>query len=171
MLDGGDLIKAARSCAKSDSIVFVGIGGSGIAARDAALRFSQLDVRAEAYSDPYEIVSRSLRMTKADVMIGISHSGRSAVTVDGVASAAGNGALTIGLSNCMNSPLHDVSDILLCTSFPESRAAVAGLSSGIARMCVIDSLYLLAARHRNVALDKAAQIEEHAQERLRLPAR
>jgi DNA-binding MurR/RpiR family transcriptional regulator len=82
-----------------------------------------------------------------DVVIGVSHSGRSSITVEGLTIARDRGALTIGISNYLRSPLRDASRYFFCTSFPETRVKVAALSSRTAQLCVLDALYLLCARH------------------------
>jgi len=171
ILHRGDLVRAARMLSKSRRAVFLGIGSSGNIARDAALRFSQLDIQAEAYADSYQILVQALRVKKNDVVFCISHSGRSATTVKALELASNSGATTIGMSNYLKSPLHEWSDVFLCTSFPESRVKVAALSSRIAQMCLIDALYLLVARYKKISLRKAERLNTYAEKTLRLPAK
>jgi DNA-binding MurR/RpiR family transcriptional regulator len=85
--------------------------------------------------------------------VGISHSGRTKITVNALQIAQKNGALTVGISNYMKSPLSGCSDHFLCTSFYESRVKVAALSSRLAQLCVIDALYLLLAFYRKEMWD------------------
>lgn len=166
-----DLLRVARTLAMSRRIAFLGIGSSGNIARDAALRMSQLDIQAEAYSDSYEILVQAKRLKKNDVAFGISHTGRSAVTVQAMEQASSSGATTIGMSNSLKSPLHATSDLFLCTSFPKSRLESASLSSLIAQMCLIDVLYLLVARYKNLSLKKMDQLNECIEKSLRLPTK
>jgi DNA-binding MurR/RpiR family transcriptional regulator len=148
ILSVADLTQAARAICGCKRLVFFGIGGSGYAGHDAALRFSYLDFQAEAYEDASKILLQALRVTPRDVVIGISHSGRSAITVEGLRLAREKGALTIGISNYPRSPLRDASALFFCTSFPENRVKVAAISSKVAQLCVLDALYLLVARHK-----------------------
>jgi RpiR family transcriptional regulator, carbohydrate utilization regulator len=171
IVDTEDLIRAARTIAVSGRIVFLGVGSSGNIARDAALRFAHLDVQAEAYSDSYEILVQAARIKKKEIAFGISHTGRSTTTVEALELARGNGATTIGMANCMKSPLHARSDIFLCTSFPESRGEAAALSSLIAQLCLVDVLYLLVARYRKVSIRKVESLNARIEESLRLPAK
>jgi RpiR family transcriptional regulator, carbohydrate utilization regulator len=171
IVDREELIRAARTIAVSQRIVFLGVGSSGNIARDAALRFAHLDVQAEAYSDSYEILVQAARIKKGDVAFGISHTGRSTTTVEALELAASNGATTIGMANCMKSPLHEKSGIFLCTSFPESRVEAAALSSLIAQHCLIDVLYLLVARYKKVSLRKVERLNARVERSLRLPPR
>ena len=102
-------------------------------------------------------------------MVGISHSGRSAATVEALALARKNGALTIGIANFIRSPLHKVSRIFFNTAFPESSVKAAALSSAMAQMCVIDALYLLVARRGRVT-PKVERVNAMIEQHLRMPA-
>jgi DNA-binding MurR/RpiR family transcriptional regulator len=153
MCETGVLVKAAKTLAAARRIIFIGIGGSGNVARDAALRFSHLDIQAEAYTDFYQILIQALRAKPGEVVFGISHSGRSHVTIEGINLARSNGAVTMGISNYPGSPLGTSCEMFFCTSFPENRVKVAALSSRIAQLCLIDALYLLTARYKKKLWD------------------
>jgi DNA-binding MurR/RpiR family transcriptional regulator len=148
MLAFAELSTAAKAICGCRRLVLFGIGGSGYVAHDAALRFSYLDLQAEAYVDASQIILQTLRLGKGDVALGISHSGRSAITVEGLRLAREKGALAIGISNYLRSPLRDASEIFFGTSFPENRVKVAAISSRVAQLCILDALYLLVARHK-----------------------
>jgi len=148
IIDMDDLIEVAKKLSEAKRIVFFGIGGSGNVARDAALRFSIIDVQSEVYTDPLCIIIASKRLRRGDAAVGISHTGRSAITVNALQIARKNGALTVGVSNYSRSPLSECSDRFLCTSFFESKVKVAALSSRLAQLCVFDALYLLVAFNR-----------------------
>jgi DNA-binding MurR/RpiR family transcriptional regulator len=148
MLSFAELSSAAKAVCGCRRLVLFGIGGSGYVAHDAALRFSYLDLQAEAYVDASQIILQALRLGKGDVALGISHSGRSAITVEGTRLAREKGALAIGISNYPRSPLRSASEIFFCTSFPENRVKVAAISSRVAQLCILDALYLLVARHK-----------------------
>ncbi len=171
ILNRNNLVKTAKAMAGANRIVFYGIGSSGFLAQDAALRFGQLGIQAEAYFDSYQMLNRALRMKKGDVAFGISHSGRSAITVKVLEIAANHGAMTVGISNYLKSPLSGFCHIFLCTSFPESRVKVAALSSRVAQMCLMDAVYLLVARHMKATLDRTEELNSFAEKILRLPAK
>jgi len=164
ILDRSRLIKAAKMIAEASRIVFFGVGSSGQIARDAALRFALLDIQAESYGDPHQMIVQALRMKKKETAIAFSHSGRSRITVEALHLARKSGAKALGISNYMKSALHNESDIFLCTSFAESRVKVAALSSRIAQMCLVDSLYLLVARYKKIL--KKAELFNDSVERL-----
>ena len=148
MLSFPGLSQAAAALCRCRRAVFFGIGGSGYVAHDAALRFSYLDLQAEAYVDASQIILQALRLDEGDVALGISHSGRSAITVEATRLAREKGAITVGISNYPRSPLREACRIFFCTSFPENRVKVAALSSRVAQLCILDALYLRVARHK-----------------------
>jgi RpiR family transcriptional regulator, carbohydrate utilization regulator len=166
ILNHNDLKKAAEKISKARRLIFFGFGSSGHICKDAALRFSFLDMQAESYSDSLEIIVQALRLGKDDVAVGISHSGRSRITVEALKIVKNNNATTISISNYLKSPLDKYSDIFLCTSFAENRVKVAALSSRIAQMCILDTLYLLTAKHKRV-FKKAELMNNYTEELLR----
>ncbi|MBN1437245.1 MAG: MurR/RpiR family transcriptional regulator [Sedimentisphaerales bacterium] len=166
MLDVTELTKAAVRIAGAKRVVLFGIGSSGHISKDAALRFALLDIQAESYSDPQEMIAQSLRLDKDGVALGISHSGRSRMTVESLRIAQECGATTIGISNYLQSPLHQYSEIYFCTSFAEHKVKVAALSARIAQMCLLDALYLLTAKNRK-AFKKTELINRYAEDLLR----
>jgi DNA-binding MurR/RpiR family transcriptional regulator len=147
------LSEAAQSIAAAQRVVLFGIGSSASVASEASLRFSLLDLDVQAHNDAYRIQMETLRLKKSDVGIGISHSGRSRITVEAMKKAQSNGAITVGISNSPRCPLRDISTYFFCTSFPEGRIKVASLSSLLAQLCLIDALYLLVAKYRKIKWD------------------
>ena len=142
------IIEASRRLSRASRILFFGYGGSGTVAQDAALRFSLIDVQAESYTEPVHILTAAKRLKKGDAGVGISHSGRTVMTINGLKIARENGALTLGITNYLKTPLSRYADYLFCTSFSENRVKVAAMSSLTAQICIIDALYLLVAYNK-----------------------
>lgn len=169
ILDVGACVRAARAMSEAERIVFVGIGSSGYVAQDAALRFLHLDIQAEACADSYQMLVRAMQAGKKQVVVGISHSGRSLGTVKALGVARDNGATTVGISNYVKSPLRNVSRIFFCTAFRESGVKAAALSSAVAQMCLIDALYVLVARQGRVT-PKVERVNSMVEQYCRIPA-
>ena len=147
LLDFDTLAELANAIIDAGKVVFFGIGSSGYTASDAALRISHLDIQAEAYTEPIQMLLHSSRMDENCVAVGISHSGCTELTVKALHTAKENGAMTASISNYLNTPLALESDYQLCTSFTENKVSTVALSSVIAQHCIIDSLYLLLAKY------------------------
>ncbi len=170
LIDSSNLTAAAKAICRCGRLVLFGIGGSAYVAHDAALRFGYLDVQAEAYETELQVLLQAMRIRPRDVAIGISHSGRSSTTVEALRIACTKGAVTVGISNYPRSPLKEVSTIFFCTSFPESGVKAAALSSRIAQLCLVDSLYILTAR-RKAKLWDVGKVNALTEKMLRLKAK
>ena len=170
MLDPAALDQAAGRIARCRRCLVLGLGSSGYMAQDAALRLAHLGICAEASPGPLETLIRAHQLGPQDVAIGISHSGRSASTVESLQAARQRGAYAIGISNYPLSPLQQASDAFFCLAFPESRVRAAALSSRVSQVCLIDALYLLVARHVSPPAWPQS-VDETVERQFRLPPR
>ncbi len=168
LLDVKNLQMAAAAIRDAERFICFGIGSSGCAAQDTAIRFSQVDIQAEAYTDPYQMVTQALRTDVKSVVLGVSHSGASKITVEALSLARSNGAFTLGLSNYLRSPLQKASVKFFCTSFPEQRVEAAALSSRIAQYCILDALYLMTARYVKVSRNLTKGLNRVIEKELRV---
>ncbi len=167
MLDADALDQAARRIARARRCAVYGLGSSAYVARDTALRLAHLGIDARADDGALETAISALQLGKRDVAIGISHSGRSATTVESLQAARRRGALTVGISNYQPSPLSEASDLFFALAFAESRVRAAALSSRVSQVCLIDALYLLVARHAK-GNGPADAVDEMVERRFRL---
>ena len=150
-IDKRDLLKVVSALLKTQRVVFFGSGGSGCIARDESLRFSHLEISAEAYNEEFEMMLQASKMKKGQVAFGFSNSGRSRATVGVIREARRNKALTVGFANFRNTPLEAASDIFFCTSFPKRGGFTASLTARIAVMGIMDAIYVLVAHHGRIA--------------------
>ncbi|MDR2392238.1 MAG: MurR/RpiR family transcriptional regulator, partial [Planctomycetota bacterium] len=168
-IDVRDLTRVAEAITKTDRVVFFGSGGSGYLARDEALRFSHLELAAEAYSEEFPMLLQASRMRRGQVAFGFSNSGRSRATVGVLEEARSNKALTVGIANYRNTPLEKASEIFFCTSFPKRGGITAALTARIAASCVMDAIYVLVAHHGRITTKKIDYLDRILEERLRMP--
>lgn len=146
-LDRDLVVRVVKKIVKSDRVVFFGSGGSGFLAQDEALRFSHLELTAEAYSEEYRMMIQASRMRKGQIAFGFSNSGRSRPLVAAITEARRNGAMTVGISNFPNTPLEGCSDAFFCTAFQNGGGISASLTARIALSCLMDSIYVLCVQH------------------------
>lgn len=168
MIGEKSLIDVAILIVKAKRVFFIGVGGSGLIGRIGAMRFESQGITASAISDPYEGLFALSTATEKDVVIGVSHTGRSSVVTKLMKYVQERGARTVALTNYSDSPLSKMCEFTLLTSFRERRINAAVSSSRIAQMCVLDALHFLVAYHRSAKASKLAeQIETAAEELLR----
>ena len=168
ILDPKALVRVAKLIQRAKKVYFLGIGGSGLVARDAAQRFMSVGLTAIAVEDPYEQVFSTANVGRGDVVVGISHTGETAHVVEALVTARRRGARTVALTNYPQSPLAEASEFRFITAFREHRINAAVSSSRIAQMCIIDSLYFIVGGWgRKAAKTLADAAEDRVQRMLR----
>lgn len=168
LLDHEQVTAVAKLMMRARRVFLIGIGDSGLTAKSAALRFGSLGISAHAIADPYEGVLLLSSAGREDVVIGISHTGRTAVTTRLLQLAASKGARSVGITNYADSMLAKLSEFTLLTSFRERRVNAAVSSSAVAQMCLLDVIYFLTAYYQGAQAERlAAEIERVAENLLR----
>lgn len=126
-----------------------GAAGSGIAASELQYKLMQLGIKSNAYLDAQMQMMSAALLTRDDVAIGISHSGRLRETVKALETAKAAGATTICITNHPASPVTEVADIKLYTAAEETTTVGDPLSARIAQLAIIDLVYegLILQRH------------------------
>lgn len=136
-----DMERAAEALLRAKRIYIFGVGGSAAVASDVQHKFSRLGFNVTAYADLNLQAIVAAYAGKDDVVFAISHSGSSKVVVDNTNIAKSNGATVISLSSTGKSPLTEIADISLFTDANETRYRIVALSSRIAELTIIDTLY------------------------------
>lgn len=168
LLNRESLVGVARLIMESRRLCLLGIGGSGLVAKSAALRLASLGVTALAITDPYEGLLTLSSWTPEDVVIAISHTGRSGSVIELLDLARGKGARTVGITNYSDSILAERCEFVLLTSFRERRINAAVSSSSIEQLCVLDALYFLIAHLQGPRAESMVlEIENNAERIIR----
>ncbi len=168
LLDEKTMDRVAIALTRARRIYLLGIGGSGLVAREAAQRFMSLGLTAIAVFDPYDQVFATSNVGREDVIFGISHTGRTLSVLEGIREARRHHAHVIVVTNYPDSPLAKESHERLITSYREHRFNAAVSSSRIAQMCIFDALYfMVGSRTSEEARRLAKSAEERVQRLLR----
>ena len=158
-LRAAELEKAAAAIQTARRIAIFGLGNSHAVALDLQHKLMRLGLPAVAYTDNHMQAIGAAYLGKGDVVFAISHSGSSRDIVDSVRLARGAGALVISLTNMGRSPLSRESDITLHTASQETKYRIVALSSRIAQMAIIDTLYTIIALQKQDALEGFHRVE------------
>ncbi len=142
ILDKVQLEKAADAIIHAGKIIILGSGNSAAIAMDASHKFMRAGLNSAAYNDAHMQIIASANVNKGDVIIGISHSGSSRDVVDAMNLAKKMGAVTIAITNYGKSPITKISDFVLNTASEETKYHVVALSSRLAQLIIIDTLYI-----------------------------
>ena len=122
-------------------IIIIGNGNSASIAADAQHKFLRLDLNAHAYTDDHLHMIAVSSMTDQDVLLAISYSGSSRNVVEAAHQAKEQGATVISLTNEGSSPVSKLADICLNTYSQETRYRTYAISSRMAELTIIDTIY------------------------------
>jgi RpiR family carbohydrate utilization transcriptional regulator len=153
-MDPVALEAAIAALSSASRVEFYGFGASGSVAIDAQHKFFRLQVFAAAYTDPHIQHMSAISLTKGDVVVAISQSGRSKALIQSVNLAREAGATIIGLVP-RDTPLAGLCDLPIHINVEESELVYTPVSSRIAHLVVIDVLAMGVARYRS------AQLKDH----------
>ena len=136
-----------------------GLGGSGIVAQDAQLKFSRLGIVVVAYSDAQlHQVSASL-LTDEDTVLAISNSGRSKALLQSIENALANNVKVIAITPYA-SPLAEQATITLSYAANNIDDAYEPIKTRILPMLIVDMLAIGVALHKGPAtLTRLAKIQ------------
>ena len=144
---------------KAEKILVLGLGNSSSVANDASHKMFRLGLNAHPYTDNHMQAIATAHTDERSVVIGISHSGASRDILDAMQTAKSQGAFTVAITNYERSPINKVSDVVLNTVSDETNYRILGLSSRIAALAIIDTIYSYLASHLDDAKDKIARTE------------
>ncbi|MCK4617351.1 MurR/RpiR family transcriptional regulator [Candidatus Aerophobetes bacterium] len=164
ILDTKEMEKAIEALVNAKKVLFCGVGTSAPIAEEAYHRFLYLGIPCVFSGDPHLQIGLALSLTKQDVAVGVSHSGSTEDTLKPLRLAKENGATVICITNYINSPIAQLADIKLITSFREIIFRIGAMAARVAQLTIIEALYV------NVAIkmkDKAVRNIEKLEKLLR----
>jgi len=149
-LDLVALDAAVEAVACSGKLEFFGLGASGAVAMDAYHKFFRLINSCAVYTDPHMQHMAASAVVAGDVIVAISHTGRTKDLLDAVPVARQAGATVVAIT-APNSPLALASSIVLAVDVPEDTDVHTPMVSRIAHLVVIDTLAVGVARRGGAA--------------------
>lgn len=157
LLEGeeSDFEKAIDALLRARKIDFYGNGGSGAIALDAHHKFLRTGLVSSCYTDGHLQMMSAIHLTKEDVVVCISHSGRSRDVLEAADVAKAAGATIIGITRFAQSPLSEMSDICLHTLAVETEHRSEALSSRLAQLSIIDALFVNVSIRLDEQMDSA----------------
>lgn len=142
LVDNDQLEKAIDAIYNAKNIDIYGLGGSGCIAGDAKHKFLKIGIRASVFTDIHMQMLSASNLGPGDVALAISHSGAVKDIVETLHLAHKVGVTTICITHYAKSPITQVSDIKLYTTAREMMFRSDAMTSRIAQLAIIDSLYV-----------------------------
>ena len=138
-----DVMRAAiEAFGQANEIHFYGIGASGLVALDAEQKFSRIGLRVNAFNDAHMQLTRATLLKPGDVAVGLSYSGETPEIKEALEVASRAKALTIAITNYSTSSVARVADLVLLTASQENIFRCGAISSRIAQLSAIDTLFI-----------------------------
>lgn len=141
VLQNDELERAVLALAQARRVEIYGIGGSAALAMDAYHKFMRLGIHSVYLNDGDLMAMSSSLLASGDVALGISHTGGSRDVCDAMENAQAVGATTICITHRATSPITKVADVKLFTAAKETVFGSDAMSSRIAQLSIIDTLY------------------------------
>ncbi len=139
----------AEKILNASRTVILGMGGSAGVAHILSDSLVGLGIYAVYLHDRSIIQNIIPILNASDVVIGISHAGETEEVISGIKIAREYGAVTVGLTNFLPSPLSDVSQYVLLTSTPNNLLGSFSCQSRISQLAILE--LLLIELKRNIA--------------------
>lgn len=156
------LLKQAVDMLSGEGIIYIyAIGTSASIAREFQYRLMQIGKTAFCINDAPTMKVSSLNIKENDVAIGISHSGRTIVTIEALQLAKKKGARTLCITSYPDSPITAHSDCTLEIYSDEIDYPMEAISSRIAHLSVIEAITIaLSAQNFEDARSRAKETYE-----------
>ena len=143
--------RAITALTDANRVEFYGHGASAAVAADAQHRFFRLQLATAAYSDTHIQKMSALSLSKGDVVVAISQSGRTQSLLDTIELVKDMDAIVIGMAPS-NTPIAEAATIPICIDVDEEFEIYTPLSSRIAHLAVIDVLAVGVAQRKGPRL-------------------
>lgn len=141
VLSDDELRRAVSVIGTARRVEVYGVGGSAPLAMDAYHKFMKHGVPCVWVNDGDLMAMSSALLTAGDVVLGISHTGGSRDVCNALEKAQSNGATTICITHRATSPITRFADVKLFTAARETAFGSDSMSSRIAQLSIIDTLY------------------------------
>ena len=138
-----DLTKAATLLLNSKLVSFFGLGGSNVVAYDAYHKFLRSPLKVQ-YSEDYHIqLMQASLLNKNDTALLITHTGLTKEILKIGNIARSNGANVITITSYVSNEIAKLSDVIFTSVSEEPGYRSESLSSRIAQLAIIDSLFTI----------------------------
>lgn len=140
-IDIKQLELAVNTIMTAKRVEFYGVGTSATLAQDVYYRLMRIGIPAYGIVDPHVFRISASMMDEDCVAMGISYTGNSRDTVEALKIAKSKGAKTICLTSFFKSHITEYADIELVVPTQETKLIQEAISSRIAQIAVLDSIY------------------------------
>lgn len=140
IIEGNEYERAVEAIVSADKMLFCGLGDAGVVATEAHYRFTRFGVAAYTAVDPDMQLMYASQLGEGDVIVAVSHSGRSRPILQAVEQARAAGATVIAITNYPMAALAKAADIVLLTAVFTRYLNYEVMSKRVTQLCIIEAL-------------------------------
>ena len=140
--------RALDALVNARKVQLAGVGASSLVAKDFSYKLLKLGRTALIDSDSHIQISNASALNQADVLLALSHSGRSLEPLRIAEVAKKRGATVISMTGLHPNPLLDLADIHLFSVADEERVRSSAITSRDAQLMLMDMLFILLIRRQ-----------------------
>ncbi|MFH8135460.1 SIS domain-containing protein [Pantoea osteomyelitidis] len=130
-------------------IILAGSGGSGAICDDFHHKLLKIGIFASVYHDAHLQQMAASLMKPGDILLGISHSGKTSDIINTMKTAKANQAATICITNYPNSPLSHLADYALVSAVRNNPITGENATTRIVHLNILDALFTVVASKRS----------------------
>ncbi|GAM76676.1 phosphogluconate repressor hexR [Vibrio ishigakensis] len=138
-LDAHQINRAVDLLTQAKRISFFGQGASSAVAKDAQNKFIRFNIPISCFDDPVMQRMSCINSTDNDVVVLVSHTGRTKSLIEIATLARDNGATVIAIT-AKDSPLHKAASLTITLDISEDTDVYMPMASRVVQMTIIDVL-------------------------------
>jgi RpiR family carbohydrate utilization transcriptional regulator len=144
-LDMESMERAVNAIRAAHEIVILGMGTSGSTAQEFVYRLQWIGVRCTQHVDPHRQLMAVTLVDEDDLVIAVSHSGRTKNVVNALKLAKMRGAKTMCITDFPHAPVTEFADICICAVHVENSLGVEMVATRAAHLAIVDAIMVAVA--------------------------
>ncbi|MDW8847461.1 SIS domain-containing protein [Erwinia sp. MMLR14_017] len=132
-----------------NKLILAGCGGSGAICDDFHHKLLKIGMFSNVYHDAHLQQMAASLMKPGDILLGVSHSGKTSDIINMIKTAQENHAHTICLTNYLNSPLSHLADFAMVSGVRNNPITGENASTRIVHLTILDALFTVVASKRS----------------------
>lgn len=122
-------------------VFFIGVGNSGFVANDSAYKFMRIGMDAKGIDNSHFIMLQMALLTHDDVVIIVTHSGKSFEIMEAIRLIKQNGAKLIVITANKNIAIKDLADCCIFYESCNSMLETSSITTKLTQIFIIDLIY------------------------------
>ncbi|QXB89818.1 SIS domain-containing protein [Providencia rettgeri] len=148
LIDFKQFEKIVERIDQSQRVQIVGIGGSGLTAKDLSYKLQKIGITTLVESDHHVQIAAALTLNANDIQIVISFTGKRKDMLTAANIARKQGAYVVAITRDRHSPLAQISDYILESVAEEDEWRSSSISSRTAQNTLTDLIFMALLQRR-----------------------